>query len=153
MNLNGRKTIGRYIALLYRMATLYLGQELPAVNISTGQYILLAELFDEDGLSQEELTQRVYVDKANTARAIKKLEEKGYVRRLPDGNDGRIKRVYLQPSARVIEEEFWRIITGWSDVINKDIPKEEQDFLINTLNRMADNASMYLKRYGNAKTR
>ena len=152
MTLNGRKTIGRYIALLYRMATLYLGQELPAVNISTGQYILLAELFDEDGLSQEELTQRVYVDKANTARAIKKLEEKGYVRRLPDENDGRIKRVYLQPSARVIEEKFWLIITGWSDIINKDIPKGKQEILINTLNKMADNASMFLKRYGNDKT-
>ncbi len=70
MKLKRNETISRFIAMLYRMAIVYLGQELPAIKIGAGQYIFLAELFDEEGQSQDELTQRVYVDKANTARAL-----------------------------------------------------------------------------------
>ena len=95
MEYKGRETIGRFIATLYRMATVYLGKELPALKIGAGQYIILAELFDEEGQSQDELTRRVYVNKANTARALNRLEEVGYVQRIPDESDQRIKTFFL----------------------------------------------------------
>ena len=147
MELKGRETMGRFIALLHRMATVYLGQELPATQVGAGQYIFLAELFDEEGLSQDELTQRAYVDKANTARALKKLEDVGYVRRVPDRNDKRVKRAYLESSALEIEDEFWYILTQWSDIITKDISEERQKELIKDLKKMVDNAAGYLQRY------
>lgn len=71
MEPKGRETIGRFMAMLYRMATVYLGQDLPALKIGPGQYIILAELFDEEGQSQDELTRKAYVDKADTARTEK----------------------------------------------------------------------------------
>lgn len=141
-----RETAGRSIALLYRMASVYLGQELPVLKIGAGQYIFLAELFDEEGLSQDELTQRVNVDKANTTRALKKLEDMGYVRRVSDENDTRIKRVFLEPLALEIEEEFWHIITRWSEIITQGISQERQGQLIEDLKKMSDNATAYLKR-------
>lgn len=147
MERKGRETIGRFVAILYRMAILYLGKELPAVRISSGQYIFLAELFDEEGLSQDELTRRVYVDKANTARALKRLEDAGFVRRIPDENNGRIKRAFLRPAALEIEEEFWHIITRWSEIITQTIPQERQDQILEDLKKMTDNAAMYLQRY------
>lgn len=147
MKRKGRQTIGRFVAILYRMAIVYLGKELPAMKIGSGQYIFLAELFDEEGLSQDELTQRVYVDKANTARALKKLEDGGFVRRVPDENNGRIKRAFLEPSALEIEEEFWQIIMKWSEIITKNIPQERQEQLLEDLKKMTDNAARYLQRY------
>ena len=148
MKTKGRKTIGRFIAMLYRMSLIYLGKELPGVNIGAGQYIFLAELFDEEGLSQDELTRKVYVDKANTARALKRLEAAGYVRRRPDRNNRRIKRAFLEPSALEIQDEFWGIITGWSEIITRDIPKERRELLLKDLKTMADNAAAHLQRYG-----
>lgn len=147
MERKGRETIGRFVAILYRMAIVYLGQELPAVRIGSGQYIFMAELFDEEGLSQDELTRRVYVDKANTARALKKLEDAGFVRRVPDENNGRIKRAFLQPAALEIEEEFWQIIMRWSEIMTRDIPQERQERILADLKKMADNAAIYLQRY------
>jgi DNA-binding MarR family transcriptional regulator len=147
MERKGRQTIGRFIAILYRMAIVYLGKELSAMKIGSGQYIFLAELFDEEGLSQDELTQRVYVDKANTARALKKLEAGGFVRRIPDKNNGRIKRAFLEPLALGIEEEFWKIIMKWSEILTKDIPQERQEQLLKDLKKMTDNAASYLQRY------
>lgn len=147
MDYKGRETIGRFIATLYRMAAVYLGQELPALKIGAGQYIFLAELFDKEGQSQDELTRRVYVDKANTARALKKLEAAGYVRRLSDEKDQRVKRSFLQPAALEIEEDFWRIITRWSEILTQNISPGRQDRLLKDLKEMADNAAAYLERY------
>lgn len=147
METKGKETIGRFIAMLYRMSLVYLGKELPKIDLGPGQYIFLAELFDEQGQSQDELTRRIYVNKANTARALKKLEDAGYVRREPDQANRRIKRAFLEPRAFEIQDEFWEIILKWSDIITRDLPREQQDQIIRDLKKMADNAASYLERY------
>ncbi len=147
MELSGRLTIGRYIALLSRMATVYLGQELKHLNIGPGQYIFLAELFDEEGLSQDELTQRTHVDKSNTTRALKRLEQAGYIERRSDDADKRIKRVFLQPAAREIEQEFWRILTNWSAILGENLQQEQQERILQDLHALADNALTHLRRH------
>lgn len=147
MQLNGRKTPARLITLLFRMFTVYLTKEMPALNIGTGQYIFLAELFDEDGRSQEDLTRATFLNKANTARGLKKLEELGYIRRDSDGKDHRVKHAYLEPAAREIEEEFWEIILRWSDIIGRDLSPKRREQLLSDLETMADNAFAYLNRY------
>jgi len=147
MQLKGRKTPARFITLLFRMFTVYLNQEMPKFRIGTGQYIFLAELFDEDGRSQDDLTRSTFLNKANTARALKKLEELGFIRRVSDGDDQRIKRTYLEPAAREIEEEFWEIVLKWSEILSQDLSRQRQELLLADLEKMADNASTYLKRY------
>lgn len=147
MKLEGRVTLGRLIALLYRMFTVYLNQELPIINLSSGQYNFLGELFIEDGQSQDQLTQKAYVNKANTARALARLEEIGYVRRIYDKNDKRIKRAFLLPEAHEIETEFWQILVKWSDILGRNLSQERLVELVRDLEKMADNAATYLKRY------
>lgn len=147
MQLNGRRTPARFITLLFRMFTVYLNQEMSKLKIGTGQYIFLAELFAEDGRSQDDLTRATFLNKANTARALKKLEDLGYIRRVCDSNDQRVKHAYLEPAARQIEEEFWQIILKWSDILSRDLSSQRQEQLLADLEKMADNASAYLKRY------
>jgi DNA-binding MarR family transcriptional regulator len=147
MQLKGRRTPARFITLLFRMFTVYLTQEMPKLKIGTGQYIFLAELFDEDGRSQDDLTRSTFLNKANTTRALKKLEEIGYVKRVSDSDDQRVKHAYLEPAAREIEEEFWEIILKWSDILSRDLSVQRQEQLLTDLEKMADNASAYLNRY------
>lgn len=147
MQLQGRKTPARFITLLFRMFTVYLNKEMPKLKIGTGQYIFLAELFDADGRSQEDLTRSTFLNKANTARALKKLEDLGYIRRVSDSNDQRAKHVYLEPVAREIEDEFWNIILKWSEILSRDLSEKRKEQLLTDLEKMADNAFTYLQRY------
>ena len=147
MQLQGRKTPARFITLLFRMFTVYLNREMSKLKIGTGQYIFLAELFDADGRSQEDLTRSTFLNKANTARALKKLEDHGYIRRVSDSNDQRVKHAYLEPAAREIEDEFWNIILKWSEILSRDLSKKRKEQLLTDLEKMADNAFTYLKRY------
>lgn len=146
MHLQGRITIGRLIAILHRQAAAYLSNELKTLNIGAGQYIFLAELFDQDGQSQDELTKRVGVDKANAARALEKLERAGYVRRIVDAKDKRVKRAFLEPAAKEVEEDFWRIVTRWSDILTQNLSKQRQEQIIKNLEIMLINADSYLSR-------
>lgn len=147
MELKGRRTPARFITLLFRMFTVYLNQEMPKLKIGVGQYIFLAELFDKDGRSQDDLTRSTFLNKANTARALKKLEDLGYIRRVSGSNDQRVKHAYLKPAAKEIEDEFWKIILKWSDILSQDLSKQRQEQLLTDLEKMADNAVTYLKRY------
>ena len=147
MQLKGRRTPARFITLLFRMFTVYLNQEMLKLKIGTGQYIFLAELFDKDGRSQDDLTRSTFLNKANTARALKKLEDLGYIRRVSDSNDQRVKRAYLEPAAKQIEEEFWEILLKWSEILSQNLSKQRKEQLSADLEKMADNAVAYLKRY------
>ena len=147
MQLQGRKTPARFITLLFRMFAVYLNKEMPKLKIGIGQYIFLAELFSADGRSQEDLTRSTFLNKANTARALKKLEDLGYIRRVSDSTDLRVKHAYLEPAAREIEDEFWNIILKWSEILSRDLSKKRKEQLLTDLEKMADNAFTYLERY------
>ena len=107
-------------------------------------YIFLAELFDSDGCTQDELTQRIYVDKALTTRALTKLEQSGYIRREKDERDARINRIFLEQKALDIEDEFWEILLNWSTVTEQGMTTESRTVLISDLKEMSLKASDYL---------
>jgi DNA-binding MarR family transcriptional regulator len=76
-----RNSIPRWVSLLYRYGQMYIGDQLKHTEIGKGQHIFLNALYNEDGLSQEELSHHLKIDKGTTAKALKKLEGLGYVKR------------------------------------------------------------------------
>ncbi len=96
-------------------------------------------LFNNDGLTQESLTQILHMDKANTARALKALESEGYVERTEDLNDLRKKRVYVTKKSRMFEAEFHMVFKDLNKVLVKDFTDDEKEIFLDLLHRMADN--------------
>ncbi len=144
---NRDASLGRWIAVLHRQIMIYASKEFAPLGIGSGQFMFLAELFHNDGLNQEELTARVRMDKANTTRALTKLEQAGYVERVPDPADGRMKRVYLTPRAWEIKDVFIRGLMRWSAVLAKGMSLEEREVCLALLKRMAANAADFLEHY------
>ena len=73
------KSISQTIALLARRSQAYLNHMLGEYNITAAEQPFFLEVNHQEGLTQEELTARVCVDKAATTRALKSLEMKGYL--------------------------------------------------------------------------
>lgn len=67
------KSVGRYISILYRQAQAYISSQMKQYNIGSGQYSFLLVLYRNDGISQEELSDQLMIDKGTTARAIDKF--------------------------------------------------------------------------------
>jgi len=135
---------GRRIHLLFRLSMMYIRKETGKIGFGAGDYAFLAYLFTQDGISQDELSRNMRVDKSLTARVLAKLEKEGYVERKPDPEAYRVKKVFVGPKAREIEPDFMVILKHWNSVLLKDIPEERQAQFLSDLDTMIQNAEKAL---------
>ena len=137
--------LGRIIARLYRQGRWYMDQRMASFGLGSGQHIFLFHLYRHNGTSQDELTRALELDKATTARALQKLEEKGYVNRLSDEKDKRINRVYLTEQAYAIQEELQSFSKEWQSILVSDLTSDELVDLKYLIEKIAQNGSTYKK--------
>lgn len=144
MNNKNDEYFGRYISILHRQANVFYSKEFNKFGIGSGQYMFMIHLYRNDGISQEELSDIINIDKGTTAKAIKKLEELGYIERNKDSEDKRINRIYLTNKALEIKEEFLEGLMKWEDMLTSDLSDEEILYGLKILNKLTNNVSKKL---------
>jgi len=72
-----------------------LERDLEGHGLSLPQFDILATLGFEQGITQQELAERLLVTKGNICGMIGRMEAVGWVERKPDPNDRRVNRVFL----------------------------------------------------------
>jgi DNA-binding MarR family transcriptional regulator len=135
------KSIGRAISCIHRNTKSHIQKELQKYNLGSGQLHFLMTLYREDGINQEHLAQHLNMDKATSARAIKKLYKEGYVTRKIDESDKRAYKIYLTDKAKKIESEIRRILKEWTNTLITGFNENEKKLLYEFLERIAKNAS------------
>lgn len=128
--------VSKWISILYRQFQVYFNQNLKAEGISSSEYIYLLALYQEDGLSQDILSGRLFVDKAGTARAIKKLEEKHYVVRKKDPKDKRVNHVHITDEGLALKDKIFSVLDTWNNLIIDDMSLEEMKALSDKLEHL-----------------
>ena len=139
MTNNSCQSVGKYISIIHRTGSSFLSKEFSKFNIDCGQYMYLIHLYKNDGLSQEELTEILNIDKGTTAKSIKKLETEGFVMRVKDKNDKRINRVYLTPKALEIKDEFLSSINAWENTLTSNLSYAEKEQALTLLKKITYN--------------
>lgn len=61
---NVYEEFGRWISILYRQFQIFINDELKDLNITSGEYIYLIKLYENEELTQEDLAEIYYIDKA-----------------------------------------------------------------------------------------
>ncbi len=69
-------------------------------GLTPAQFDVLATLQQGDGITQQELSERLLVTKGNVCGLIDRAEAAGWVERRPDPEDRRANRLYLTKSGR-----------------------------------------------------
>ena len=138
MNNNHTEEMGRYIAKIYCKGSAIISKELQEFGLGSGQYPPLLRLYQQDGISQEELAKRLLVDKATITRAIKKLEAENLVYRIRDEKDKRCYKVYVTEKALDIKEEVFKKIHVWDETLKQSLTKEEEAQMIYLLQKITD---------------
>lgn len=119
------ESISRYINQCYRKGIAFLGKEYKQYGIGAGQYQFLIYLYIRDGLTHEELTEKIGVDKASTTRALLKLEETGYITKVQDTKDKRKYYIYLTDYAKQHRTPILDISRSWERELTKNLSDEE----------------------------
>lgn len=124
--------IGRYISQIHRKGGAFISKELSGLGVGPGQFMFLLELYRGDGRSQEDLAETLNIDKGTTARAIKKLEEEGFLTREKDEIDKRAYKLYLTDKGKDIKESLYEVMLKWEIHITYNLTDEESE-LVKTL--------------------
>lgn len=135
-----RDSLGKYIAVIYRYQQILINNELKPYGIGSGQYFFLINIKENQGISQQELTNLIRIDKATTAKALKKLEDIGYIYRVSDDNDRRCNKLYLTLKGLEFMPKLENILKVTSKKFIKDIDEEEYYETIDILKKVFNNA-------------
>lgn len=77
-----------------------------AHGMSRAQWVMLARLDRQPGLSQKELSELLEVEPITVARLADRLEARGLLERRPDPADRRVWRLHLLPPAQSVLDEL-----------------------------------------------
>ena len=136
INETKRAPIGKYISQIYRKGNSFISKEISKFGIGSGQIMFLIELYKNVGISQEELSEILNIDKATTCRAIKKLEKEELLIKVKDENDKRAYKLYLTEKSKSIEDNIKNALNEWEKHISKELSQEEVNILINMLKKI-----------------
>ncbi|MGO3608669.1 MarR family winged helix-turn-helix transcriptional regulator [Enterococcus malodoratus] len=64
-------------------------------QLSKGQYLYLIRISENPGIIPDKLAEMIKVDRTTAARAIKKLEGKGFIEKKDDSENKKIRRLFV----------------------------------------------------------
>ncbi len=133
--------LGRWVALTYRATHAYMAKKLGPMRLGYGQFPFLSYLNRCGASSQEEISRALVFDKATTARAIRKLEELGYVTRKVASDDHRRYEVSITESGRTVAVEIRSILRDWNRQLTSGFAAAERKMAFDLLARIVSNAA------------
>lgn len=149
------KSLGRFISSIYRHQSILIQKRLDPYQVGCGQYAFLIRISENEGINHKDLSHLVKIDRANTTRAAKKLEEVGYIRSEQDPEDRRVQRLYLTDKGRDIIPVIKQELTTVSQIMSQGLSSEEQEHLTSMLETIENNVNLEVetlrKEYLNGK--
>lgn len=144
------------VSVLYRNVQKYLDKELAKFSIGSGQLMFLLFINENEGVTMQEVTRIVEVDKGTTTKSIQKLIEQGYVQSRIDENDRRVKRLYTTERTSEVMAALYECRNQLRVLLTKDMDFELFEQLLsracdNTRSELSDTASASMLRIGELK--
>ena len=135
--------IGKLISILYRTGYAYFTHKTAELDLSGVQIGLIFQLYKQDGISQDELTKALEVDKATVTRSLNKLESCGVIERRRDHDDHRVNRILLTEYGHDLRQDLKRVAREWHDTLLKDFTPDEVQSLAKLFGKLTDNARAF----------
>jgi len=139
---------GAVISLVNRSRYVFLNNRLQPLGLSAGQFPVLMLLAKEQNIIQDTLVRHYHLDKGTIARAVRKLEDGGYIRRITDPGNRRAVRLFLMEKGERAIPLLQDINRDWEKTITFGLSKEETAALNSLMHRAAQNSFLILQKDG-----
>jgi MarR family transcriptional regulator, organic hydroperoxide resistance regulator len=122
---------------LARAHRTYAARLLRDLGLHPGQELLLMQLLDRDGQTQSELLAAVGLDHSTVSKSLQRMQEAGFLTRVPAAHDRRVLRVLLTGKGRALRgslEAMWAALEQAS-ISNLSTESVEQFIAISAIIR------------------
>lgn len=114
-------------------------QQLEALKLYRGQPPVLRLLWQEEGLTQTELSAKLEITPATMTKMLQRMEKNGFIQRQSDAEDGRVSRVFLTDAGRAVQSQVERIWQTMEEETFANFTLEERVLLRRFLLQIRDN--------------
>lgn len=111
-------------SILYRCAHKFYDKQLEGYQIGAGQILFLILIYENEGITMQNLALKGAFDKGTVTKGIQKLEELGYVKSVA-GEDKRVKCLYTSEATKDIITELYLIRREWWERLTRNLSQEE----------------------------
>ncbi|MEI8393278.1 MAG: MarR family winged helix-turn-helix transcriptional regulator [Rhodospirillaceae bacterium] len=133
--------IGYLVRDVHRSLARALQSKIASHGVSMGQWFFLRALWDADGLTQRELSQRVGMMEPTTVTALNGMERRGLVERVRNAHDRRKVNIYLTPKGRALRDVLMPCSIDANKEATRGIGHNELMAAMDVLRRMVNNLS------------
>jgi len=130
------QSIGFLLAKAYQRACALYKGKFGNYGLTPQQFGLLRFLWEEDGLTQVELSSRSQIDRTTIGGLIDRLEQSGLLKRLPHPEDRRAYRIYLTAAGKAMEAELAPLAEELHRAILEPLSPDEVDSLTAILRKL-----------------
>lgn len=131
-------SVGKLNAAIYRNLQSILNTKLQNVSIRGGQYDFLYVISQNEGITQKELSEELYVDKSTTAKAVKSLISHGYVVKESLSKDKRFVQLYLTEQGKKIKPQMQKTFSELIEVSTRNLSEREAEQASSLLKSILD---------------
>jgi DNA-binding MarR family transcriptional regulator len=132
--------LGGLISIIYRNRIIYLNAELKKFGITASGFSVLMYLSQEQNVIQDDIARGFRIDKSAIARAVQKLENAGFVRRIVEPSNRRASHLFLTEKGNEIIPEIVRIDKLWEEMALAGASEEKRSQVYSLLGRMVQNS-------------
>ncbi|AWP27634.1 MarR family winged helix-turn-helix transcriptional regulator [Paenibacillus sp. Cedars] len=133
------KEILREIGIIARALDSISNIEFKEYDLTKGQYLYLVRICENPGIIQEKLAEMIKVDRTTAARAIQKLEIKGFVEKKDDTLNKKIKNLYPTDKGERVYPFLKRENDYSNRVALEGLSAQEVETIFNLLQRIRKN--------------
>lgn len=130
------KSVGFLLAKAYQRACALYKEQFDAYDLTPQQFGLLRFLWEEDGITQVELSSRSQIDRTTIGGLIDRLEQSGLLVRLPHRSDRRAHLIRLTDAGRSLKNELLPLGEELQRRILSPLSDEEVESLIAILQKL-----------------
>ena len=140
--------ISQILKDISRSGRLYREEMLAPLGLTSRHGLYLREIGLNPGISQEQLAQKLSVNKSNVARQVAAMEEEGYIQRTACGKDKRVLRLQLTEKGLSLLPAIGQVMDSWEALLVESLTESEQQILEILLLRLRSNARQALEEVG-----
>ena len=135
----------RKISVITKSTNKYRSDKFKDLNINSCDNAFFLCLHRSPDISQDEISNRVIINKSNTARILARLEEDGFIERKQSENDKRKMKVNLTENGKILIPKIENINNEFEKYLTETLSKEEYELFDKVLNKIYIQAVKYVK--------
>lgn len=125
-------------SILHRQSEIALSRKLTDLGLSANQFIYIMCLCEHPGISQEQLSAFLRIDKGSVAKSVHQLSDLGYITRTVSETDKRQYKLLPTKKATELYPQLCEIVLEYERYITRELTPIETDILRSLLDKLTE---------------